>query len=211
MGSFVKCLSNKALNLDPSRKVLKAKDYLAYGNAKALLEQAQQDAETMRTQTQEAFEAEKQRGYQQGLEQGKLEIAEQMIDTVSNTLEYLASIEKQVAQIVIQVLRKVLGEFDDAELTLRVVDNALNAVRNQKEITLRVAPEQVEAINRKIHTLLGNYQSIAFVKVTGDRRLSRGGCILETEIGVVDASIDVQLQALERSLAKCFSKNGTTN
>ena len=38
--------------------------------------------------------------------------------------------------------------------------------------------------------------------MVADRRLSAGGCILETEIGVVDASIEVQLKALERSLAK---------
>ena len=40
-----------------------------------------------------------------------------------------------------------------------------------------------------------------------DSRLSDGGCILETDVGVVDASIDVQLQAIENSLSKSLSGN----
>jgi flagellar biosynthesis/type III secretory pathway protein FliH len=35
-----------------------------------------------------------------------------------------------------------------------------------------------------------------------DDRVSRGGCILETPLGIVDARLEVQLAALERALGQ---------
>jgi type III secretion protein L len=53
---------------------------------------------------------------------------------------------------------------------------------------------------------MADYAGISFVDVAGDARLRAGGCILESELGIVDASIDVQLDALRRALAKAFER-----
>jgi type III secretion protein L len=39
----------------------------------------------------------------------------------------------------------------------------------------------------------------AFLTVLADARLSRNSCILESELGVVDASLETQLKALENA------------
>ncbi|MFO1349193.1 MAG: HrpE/YscL family type III secretion apparatus protein [Gammaproteobacteria bacterium] len=193
----------------PGQRIIKARDYLAYAEAEAIIAAAQQSAAAILADAKAAYEAEKQRGYQDGCEDGKLEAAEQIIDVLGGTVDYYASIEKRTGQLVMQMVRKVLGEFDHETLTLKIVHNALAAVRNQKQVTLRVAPDQAEAVKAKVHTLLAGFPSIHFVDVAADRRLGVGGCILETEIGVVDASVETQLKALERSLAKRLGQNET--
>ncbi|MEZ9134252.1 FliH/SctL family protein, partial [Vibrio breoganii] len=45
------------------------------------------------------------------------------------------------------------------------------------------------------------------VEVIADARLKNGGCILETEVGIIDASIDGQLQALKQAITKQFSEH----
>lgn len=186
----------------PDRRVIKAADYLAYAEAEAIIAAARQQAEAIQREAEQAYDAEKQRGYRDGHEEGKLETAEQIMDVLGATVEFYAGIEQRTGQIVMQMLRKILGQFDNETLTYQIVRNALTAVRAQKQVTLRVAPEQVEALKARMDTLLHGFPSIHFVDVVGDRRLNAGDCILETEIGVVDASIEVQLKALERSLAK---------
>ncbi|CDI03404.1 putative Yop proteins translocation protein L [Candidatus Competibacter denitrificans Run_A_D11] len=186
----------------PDRRVIKAADYLAYAEAEAIIAAARQQAEAIQREAEQAYDAEKQRGYRDGHEEGKLETAEQIMDVLGATVEFYAGIEQRTGQIVMQMLRKILGQFDNETLTYQIVRNALTAVRAQKQVTLRVAPEQVEALKARTDTLLHGFPSIHFVDVVGDRRLNAGDCILETEIGVVDASIEVQLKALERSLAK---------
>ncbi|MFZ1495285.1 MAG: HrpE/YscL family type III secretion apparatus protein [Candidatus Competibacter denitrificans] len=186
----------------PDRRVIKAADYLAYAEAEAIIAAARLQAEAIQREAEQAYDAEKQRGYRDGHEEGKLETAEQIMDVLGATVEFYAGIEQRTGQIVMQMLRKILGQFDNETLTYQIVRNALTAVRAQKQVTLRVAPEQVEALKARMDTLLHGFPSIHFVDVVGDRRLNAGDCILETEIGVVDASIEVQLKALERSLAK---------
>ena len=39
-----------------------------------------------------------------------------------------------------------------------------------------------------------------FLDVVPDARLERGSCLLESELGVVDASLETQLKALENAL-----------
>lgn len=201
MGAFSRVTSLE-FRPSPDRRVIKAADYLAYAEAEAIIAAARQQAEAIQREAEQAYDAEKQRGYQDGHDEGKLETAEQIMDVLSATVDFYAGIEKRTGQIVMQMLRKILGEFDNETLTYTIVRNALTAVRNQKQVTLRVAPDQAEALKARTDTLLQGFPSIHFVDVVADRRLSAGGCILETEIGVVDASIEVQLKALERSLAK---------
>ncbi|MEI2740867.1 MAG: HrpE/YscL family type III secretion apparatus protein [Candidatus Competibacter sp.] len=193
----------------PGQRVIKAGDYLAYAEAEAIIEAARERAAALQIEAEQVYEAEKQRGYQDGRDEGKLETAEQIMDVLGATVEFYAGIEKRTGQIVLQMLRKILGEFDDETLTYRIARNALAAVRNQKQVTLRVAPAQVENVKARTDALLNGFPGIHFVDVVADRRLSAGDCILETEIGVVDASIEVQLQALARSLAKRLGQDET--
>ena len=130
----------------PDRRVIKAADYLAYAEAEAIIAAARQQAEAIQREAEQAYDAEKQRGYRDGHEEGKLETAEQIMDVLGATVEFYAGIEQRTGQIVMQMLRKILGQFDNETLTYQIVRNALTAVRAQKQVTLRVAPEQVEAL-----------------------------------------------------------------
>jgi type III secretion protein L len=46
------------------------------------------------------------------------------------------------------------------------------------------------------------FPKIQFLDVQADSRLSANGCVLETEIGVVDATLETQLKAIEKALIR---------
>jgi len=188
------------LALRPDLRLLKADDYQILVEARQALAEAQQQAQALLVEAEREYERQKQRGYADGINEAKMKMAERLIDTAERTVNYFAQVENQVATLVMTALRKVLGEFDDVELTLRVVRNALQVVRNQPQVTIRVAPAQELALRQRLNELLVGYNRIGMIEVLADPRLTTGGCILETEIGVVDASVEVQLQALERAL-----------
>lgn len=199
MEPFIR-LKPGTLTLHPEMRVLKAADYQASVDARQMLTEAQHQTQELLTEARQEYERQKQRGYEDGLSEAKRDLAQRMIETAERTVDYFAQVEAKVAALVMTALRKVLGEFDDVELTLRVVRNALQVVRSQPHVTIRVTPAQEAALRQRLNELLAGYNSVGMVEIIGDPRLSSGGCILETEIGVVDASIDVQLQALERAL-----------
>jgi len=195
-------LKSDSIQLLPEQKVIKAADYAAYLYATQLIRQAEEEAAKIREKAMAAYEAEKRRGYEDGLNEGKEQMAEKMIDTVSEAVNYFSGLEQKVVDLLVQSLRRIVGEMDANDLMFRVVRNALEVARTQKQVVLRVCPVQVDPLRERLNEILALFPSINFIDITPDPRLREGGCILETEMGVVDASVEIQLEAIRRSLQK---------
>jgi type III secretion protein L len=207
MDPFVR-LTDRVLNLSPETRLLKRADYQMFVMAGEILAAAEQEAEQQRAETEREQARRLQAGYEQGLAQARLEMAARMLETVERTVDYLGAVEHRVVALVMMSVRKVLGEFEDAELSARLVRQALQVVRNQPQATIRVCPAQAEQLQQRLNELLVGYNSLRMVEVVPDPRLGRGDCILETEIGVVDASMETQLKALEQALRSRLQKQG---
>ena len=85
------------------------------------------------------------------------------------------------------------------DVRLRIVRNALNVVRGQQKVTVRVAPADEAAVLEAMAAMTAGSSGTSFLTVMADPRLERDSCILESELGVVDASLQTQLKALENA------------
>ena len=183
----------------PGQKVIKAADHAALLEANAMLEAARIQADAVIAGAKDAFEAERERGYADGREEALMDQAEKMIDTVSRTVEYFAGIEEEMIELVMGAVRKVIDGFDDHEKIMIVVRNALAVVRNQKQLTLRLHPDEVAVVREQLNPLLAAFPGVGYLDIVADARLARGACILESEIGVVEASLEAQMKALRKA------------
>ncbi|RBL80342.1 HrpE/YscL family type III secretion apparatus protein [Streptomyces cavourensis] len=188
--------------IDPALRVLRAADHAAWADAGQLLAQARTQADEIIGGAQAAFEAERERGYQEGRESALLDQAEKMIETVGRTVEYFAGVENEMVELVMSAVRKVVDGFDDREKVMVVVRNALAVVRNQKQMTLRLNPAEVDTVREQINDLLAAYPGVGYLDILADGRLARGACILESEIGMVEASLEGQIQALRQAFQR---------
>ena len=140
--------------VDPAARVLRGAELAAWADAEQLLAQARARADEIIGGAQAAFEAERQRGYEEGREAALLDQAEKMIETVGRTVEYFAGVENEMVELVMSAVRKVVDGFDDREKVMVVVRNALAVVRNQKQMTLRLNPAEVDTVREQINDLL---------------------------------------------------------
>lgn len=182
---------------DPSARVLRAADHTALVQAQALLDEARAQADAILAGAQEAFEAERRRGYEDGKQEALLDQAEKMIETVGRTVDYFAGVENEMVDLVMSAVRKVVDGFDDRDKVMIVVRNVLAVVRNQKHMTLRLNPDEVEVVRARINDILAEYPGIGYLDLMADARLAQGACILESEIGMVEASLEGQISALQ--------------
>ncbi|MDH5857336.1 HrpE/YscL family type III secretion apparatus protein [Lampropedia aestuarii] len=188
--------------LAPDVRLLRAADMHALANSEALVAAATAQAQAIEAGAAQAYEAERQRGYQDGLMEAKMEQAEQMIENVGRTVDYFARVEGEVVDLVMSSVRKIMADFDDEARVLIVVRNALAVVRNQKKMTLRLQPNMVEKVRAHANELLADYPGVGYLDIVADARLQDQACILESEIGMVEASIEGQLAALEQAFRK---------
>lgn len=187
---------------DPSARVLRAADLAALASAQAVLDAAHAQAEAIAASAQDAFEAERRRGYEDGKQEALLDQAEKMIETVSRTVDYFAGVENEMVDLVMAAVRKVVDGFDDREKVMVVVRNALAVVRNQKQMTLRLHPDEIDIVRERINDILAAYPGVGYLDLVADARLARGACILESEIGMVEASLEGQIEALRNAFQR---------
>ncbi len=195
-------LTTDTLYVDQACKVLKAEDHAIYLEAENIIERAKEQALAIVERAQEEYRQERERGYLDGLETSKAEQAEQMLKVVSRTINYLSNIEKAMAEILMSGVKKIIGDYDKEELAVGLVKSALQHVRNEKQVTIRIAPSQYGMVKARINEILEEYKGVGFIDLVSDPRLSTGDCIMESEIGVVEASVDIQLQALQKRFEK---------
>ena len=155
----------------------------------------------------EVMEAARKEGYEKGLQDGKTEITMQKLDLLESSVQYMESVEDAMCGIVLKALRKCVDEIGDEELVVQVTKKAMCAVvRNQQQITVRVNSRMVPVVKARMQDVLRDFPSVNFMEVVEDDKLDGRTCVVETAAGTVDASVDAQIAAIEKSIRKHFAK-----
>ena len=200
-------INKENFKLQSDRRVVKAADAATVRSAAEIVAAAEAEAARIREEAKAAFEEERRRGYEKGLADGKLEISMQKLDLVDSSVAFMESVEGKMAEVVMKALRTFVVEVGDEEMVMQIVRKTLNAViRTQRQVTLKVAPEVVGVVRSRVAEFRASYPTVETLDVVEDPRLKGSACILETEAGVADASVETQLAAIEKSLKKHIAR-----
>ena len=111
------------------------------------------------------------------------------------SVEFIEGIEGTVVDVVMQSVRKIIGEMNREDRIRAIVKTALANVRGQQKVTVRVAPSDEAVVSQALAAQTAG----SFVTVVADARLEPDSCILESDLGVINASLSTQLKALEHA------------
>ena len=186
----------------PRGAVVDAEVYDAHQQAKEIIEQAKADATRLLDKARLEREATLAEARKQGREEGLAQATEIIVRAKKEAGGFLAKAEPEIVRLALMVAEKLVGKSleSDKELVLSIAAQAIESVRHQRELVLRVNPEDAELMRnsrKKLMDMLGRTKDIA---VREDPEVARGGCIVETENGTVDAQLKTQLQLLELAL-----------
>ncbi|MFI3271130.1 MAG: HrpE/YscL family type III secretion apparatus protein [Pseudomonadota bacterium] len=176
------------------------KAYVQLIHANNIISEAHTKARTIEDEAKDLYESQRVRGYTDGINQGKEEIAEQMLDLMAERITYLEKIESSVVELVMEALNKILDEMPPQERVVNTIKRAIVYVRNQHNVTLRVHPDNEVYARQALDSM--QIASHSSIKLFSDKRLQFDACVLETELGVIDATLSTQLQNIERALMK---------
>lgn len=193
------CLKEGRMIPAPEADILKKADYAALLSANAALEAAQAEAARILTEAKAVYAAERERGYAEGLEEGKAEMAERTFEAISRGVDFVENLESSTVDIVMRSLERLLGDMPPQDVALGVVRKSLAYVRGQKQVTLRVCPAEAEWVRTEVDALGLQLLGVGLVRVVPDRNLQSGACLMESDLGLIDASLKVQLAALRKA------------
>ncbi len=198
------CLEKSGVSVVPTSRILKREEHAFLLEGQRIVEAARHEADLIRQEAQEEYERKRQEGFQKGQEEGKAEISERIVETLGQSAAYFSKVEDAMVDMVVRSIRNVLGEMNQREIVERVVHRALESTRNESHVTVRVSPSQAEWLKTRVNSILQSFPKVQFLNIQPDNRLPEDGCVLETEIGVVDATLETQLKAIEKALIRAM-------
>lgn len=200
-------LKRNTFELETDSALVTSDSAATVARVEEIIAAAEADAAQTREDARHAYEEERKRGYADGIAEGKREILMQKLDLLDESVAYMESVEGKMADIVMKALKKCVAEIGDRELVCQIVKKAMQAVvRNQRQITVKVNPDMVPEVKARTQKILEDFPSVSAIDVVEDSHLENRACVVETESGIVEASIDGQLAAIEKSIRKSFSK-----
>lgn len=199
-------LTNNSLYLTTGKKIIKAHELSQFIEANSILGEAKNRAKNILENAENEYQKRKEQGYLDGQNEGKLEHTEKLMETVLSSVAFIENIENTVVDIVTESIKKVIGDLDDKERIIRIVHTALQHVRNQQQILIKVNPQDEKIVRDSLASMINNQQGANFLDVIADPKLALDSCIIESELGVIDASLATQLKALENAFKNKFKK-----
>jgi flagellar assembly protein FliH len=201
----------KPIARDLDRKVIQHELVDATAEARRIVREAEQEA----ARIIEAAQEEAQETHQRGFEEGKQEALAKYTKDVTQALLRIQQMEQQLEPLYIGLVRACVEKIIDGELRLHpdaivgVVRNALRDARQQREIMVRVHPSDAESLQKNKPRLLEMLARAQTIEIRPDESVKRGGCVVVTELGQIDASLERQLEALTIALETELIEGGS--
>lgn len=179
-------------------------------NAKSEAEKIIQDA---RLEEQKIKDDAKQDGFRQGHDEGYsageseigrlVERLRKMVEALMlRREEILKETEQQIVELVILMTRKVVKIISETQKTA-IMSNilaALKKVKSRGNVILHVNLEDLKLASANADEFIKRVENIQGITVVEDSTVEKGGCVVETDFGAIDARISSQLSELEEKI-----------
>lgn len=191
----------------------------AQAKARQILESAVQEAEELRAHTEQELETIRlqskemgyEAGYEEGLSAGQEKAAEEAADlltvleetiqsAVTMRAKALAQSEEDFLKFSLLLAEKIVRRVivDDLSWLESIIKEAISRLGSVERIIVHLSPEDYHLVQSHLEELeLNSRTEIIF---ESDRSLSKGGCIIDSDNGAVDARLEKRLGKLGHHL-----------
>jgi len=161
------------------------------------------------------MEAARKQAFEQGLEEGRRQAGAQLeavLGRLARSIEEIAGLkarlrieaEREVVELAVAVARRVLRRelHVDPEALLGLVKAAMEKASQREMTEVRVHPSHAALVRAHL-ARIGAPEAI---EVVADASLEPGAVILETARGTIDASLETQLEEINRGLTDALHR-----
>jgi flagellar assembly protein FliH len=145
-------------------------------------------------------------GIQQGIISGKKEI-KHLLTELEKTLDEFHCIksnlaivaEREAVNLSMAIAKKIIGHEISIgkNVITSVVKEALKKVDGHEKIKIKVHPEDIQILEEHKNEYKKYANCVQGIEILCDENINKGGCIIETNIGDIDARIEKQIKVIE--------------
>ncbi|MBH5371149.1 type III secretion system stator protein SctL [Bradyrhizobium glycinis] len=156
---------------------------------------AERHLQRVRGWARQAYERERARGRVEGAKAGAEEMARLIAQAACELAQRKAVLQRELPQLVFEIVRDLLGAFDPGEMLVRGVRHAIEQKYKNTEVCLHVSPLRADLLASEFRGCDG-LEGRPKVRIEPDPALTADQCVLWSEFGNVDLGLGAQLRAL---------------
>jgi type III secretion protein L len=183
----------------PAGAVIRAEDLPFWQSGTSCLDAAKVALEKVHQDIPRIVAEERAKAREAGWDAGKKEAIEWMAQMKVRAQSHHERLNKDIAELVIQIVAEIVGEMKPSQAVSSAVLNALKTIDLGDVFNLYVAPDAFDDVREKLGSAL-DPATQSKLALRQDPKLPPTSCRLVSEFGVVDLSIEKQLAILASSL-----------
>jgi flagellar assembly protein FliH len=158
-----------------------------------------------------------QAAYDRGYRDGEKALGDQLLQQRHEMAEHQQGVVESLRRAIPQVIQEsetalvqlalesagkiVAGMPVTSKLVEKVVREALGQVEDKAEIIVQLHPEDLALLRKHRSTLLKGTPDDGPLRFIGSAEVTRGGCLIQTKFGLVDARRESKVEQLRESLS----------
>lgn len=190
----------------PATPIVKKEAHAASLEAGKILARAEARVALLKAEA----EQEKDILFAMSVEQGRAEGLNQWNDALVEVWrrrdDFLSQHEPELVKLAVAIAKKIVGHLvqNDSEVVIQTVREALKAARSAHRVTVKVNPADEGMVQERVSSFRAVNIEIGEFVIVGHSSVGVGGCIVESELGIIDARITTQLDSIEKALLRRF-------
>lgn len=209
----IKIIKNSAAEqpepVSGSVKIIKKELFEASQEARNVVDAARREAEQIVAKAEQERTTSVEAGLQLGYEEGLKSWNRLLADAWQARENLKTDWERSLLQLAVRVAEKIIGEqlrlHPDA--IVPIVREALKSLGQERQLTLLIHPDHRETVQANLDRLQALVGSSRQIHLVVNPDIAPGGCVVESELGVIDAKLETQLKCLEEILLSASRKS----
>jgi type III secretion protein L len=199
-------IKEEKLELPPKKKVIPAEEFSQLLSAAQIVAKTKEEATAYRLDVAKECETLKELAKADGFQEGENKWARQIELLEKEIKNVRQEMENAIVPLALTAVKKIIGKELETkpETIVDVVSTALKTVSQHRRITVYVNQLDLEHLEKQRPRLKALFEHLETLTLTAREDIQPGGCIIETEIGIINAQLDSQFQALELAFRHFF-------
>ncbi|MDX9791843.1 MAG: FliH/SctL family protein [Candidatus Kapaibacterium sp.] len=116
----------------------------------------------------------------------------------------LVKLEKAVIPVAITIAKYLIRQeiTQNPDIVIEQLNKAMSKIDDENIFKISVHPDDFNTIQDIKGSKIGDKYKIDKIEIAPDENISRGGCILHTDAGIIDATIEAQLEKFSQNLSE---------
>jgi type III secretion protein L len=190
-----------------SPKVLKREVFEKTQEARDVVSIAQERARQIIAQAERESDEIREKAHQEGKAQGLAEWNRILAQASKRAEELTKSWEETMLRLSVRVAEKIVGEQLrlHPDTIVEIVREVLKNVRPGKRLAIQVNPSEAQRVRARIDRLKEGVGVSSEIEIVATASVPAGGCVIDSELGIIDARLETQLKCLEEILVRGIS------